>query len=164
MRTLHPALLLSLVLPACASEGFTPITDEEITELGLTEGLAGNTAVKTGNCMPGESKDCAYEPLSATLWVVPEANASSLPGGTPPCDVAAAGHQPGEFGALTAALESGRYGLEVGPGRYLPLVVEPDGCGTCVSRKSDDPSLCASVEVAAGEVTKLDVLVDRAVH
>ena len=64
---MRPALLLSLLLSSCASEGFTPITDEEIAALGLTEGVAGNAALKTGNCMPGESDACRHEPLVATL-------------------------------------------------------------------------------------------------
>jgi hypothetical protein len=75
-----PALaLLTAILAVCGSSngGFAPITDDEVSALGLRQGLAGDSALRSGDCMPGPdvASSCRYSPLTAELWILPAANA-----------------------------------------------------------------------------------------
>lgn len=157
-------LILSVLCTAWAcGGGFQPISDDEVARLGLTEGVAGNAAMRVGNCMPGVSGACRYEDLEAVLWLVPEANASTLKASPEEgCDLALAGVSPGSVGATTAELASGQYGVQVPPGLYAPVIVQPSGCGSCISLTNQGSTRCSLVAVEPSKVTKLDVVLDRA--
>lgn len=175
MKPILAALLLLSALATGCADDFHPITDDEVAALGLTQGVAGNTAKKVGNCQPsvgGLSSSCKHEPLDAALWLIPEAKADTFPDAPlgSRCQVDVAHRQSTEADALVvASLLSGRFGLEASPGRYMPLIVEADGCGSCLGALNGgipggDVHTCPTVEVAAGKVTKMDVLLERAAY
>lgn len=169
-RLLH-ALLVCALMASCSDEvvpsRFTPITDDQVAALGLTQGVAGNTAKRIGDCMPGPppNTSCQDVPLDASLWLVPEAKADAFTFDHSGARCFIQVGQPTDVDAIVVTnLESGRYGLEVDAGRYMPMIVEANGCGTCVRMSVNDTYACTLIEVEPAKVTKLDLLLDKASH
>jgi hypothetical protein len=155
-------VVLALAASACGFS-YAPISDDEVANLGIRQGLAGHAALHSGDCMPGAglSGNCRYEALKRNLWIIPRERAAALT----PAQLANAGNlDPQAIGASVVGLSSGTYGVELPAGTYLPLLIDGSAglCSSGMPYGVGDASCPVAVET--GRVTKLDVVLDQATY
>ncbi|MBF5043157.1 hypothetical protein FGE12_12230 [Aggregicoccus sp. 17bor-14] len=143
------------------------LSESEAQHLGITEGVAGRAALRTGNCAPGCLSDCDISPPGVSLRAVPVSDGFS-PAETYTCQLSIV--TGGEYLSFPEAslgtahadsvqLNHDTYALALAPGRYALVLVDEQGCAQCVQRAG--AGACAVTEVLPGRVSVADVLLDE---
>lgn len=141
------------------------INDEEVRALGITQGIAGKSAIRGGDCMPGMGINCSVGRAPFKLRVLKEG-----PPLTPDLDGACTSRAQLHPIVLAADSESiaevdlhdkDRYGIELADGTYELVLIDDAQCARCFNAEGADGGLeCRTVQVDEGSVTRLDLLFD----
>lgn len=171
------AVTLTAIVGGCGSDAELPppITDEEVAALGLTQGVAGRSAVRQGTCGPACAVGgCQVVPVDLSLRVLPPDPLLRLPtDASQTCTLRMQTSNPlvgfhmEPVTPLAEVALGGKKSYAVGldVGAYQLVLVDDAGCGICLASEFDGGvETCSRVSVSAGGVTKTDVLLNVAVE
>lgn len=165
--------LFAAVLSSCAglSPDFPPpLTEAEARNLGLSQGIAGRAAMRSGDCMPGMGfRTCAVVRVPMELVAFP---ADALVAASGECEQGVSATSWRSFQLLSDAQPAARanlakvevYQLPLEPGSYQLLLVDENGCAACSRASPDSERLCLPTDVEPSRITLFDVFLDDAVY
>jgi hypothetical protein len=178
LRTLAKSALILVLFGGCPNDGWPPpITDAEIAALGVTQGIAGRSAVYDGNCFPGcTTHPCGVERIRLSLRVLQADPALVPPTPAGDCHVQPASvgrvwgfHLPQEGAPLTVQeidlSDKDHFAVPLDPGTYQVVLVDRSGCAFCPElEQQGDIWICRRVTVPSGQVVDHDILLEVAIQ
>lgn len=179
LRLLRPSLvgaIFAALIIGCAEEAPPPpLTDEDVSALGITQGLAGRAVVRDGSCMPGcSSEPCHMERVPLTLHVLLGDPAIVVPQDSPESCMIDIGEtkMPGfkvsepALADAVAAVDLSKedvFSIGLAPGAYQLLLVDEAGCGFCWGTEIDGGvATCKPVRVEAESVAREYIYINAA--